>query len=286
MSRGLFRMCPVLLVLLMPVATVQAHVDVQPDGQLAATSRGALRINLALRERFDYHLTTRAQRDSQQLLKQLKHDLARHLPPRAQQQALSLFGRYRGYCAALAELRPLGEEADIAARLQLARQLRADYFSPVEIAAWFGEADRYDFYSLARRTLLAGPATDRQALQLRLVTVEGMLPIESRRLRQASLHHLNVMRSEQTLRQNGAGSQEIDRWRQQHLGAPAAMRLAQLDREQQDWQQRLSRYQQARRVLSATIGVASAGYQVQLDALRASMFSPPEQLRLAVLTGE
>ena len=81
----------------------------------------------------------------------------------------------------------------------------------------------------------------------------------------------------QQLRAQGAGDHEVYRLRAAALSPEAASRLADVDRDEADWQRRIAQYQAGRRQLPAVAGGDEGN---ALQALRASLFTPEEQRRL------
>lgn len=208
----------------------------------------------------------------------LKHRLAalvgEHFAPALATRALALAHRYVDYRVALGELRPPADESDPQAlRTVLAerQKLRLQYFDGDECDALFAQDLALDEYTLARldierdSTLTAGQK--KRALQ----EAAQRLDPSVRAQRADAVAHEGV--AQQTAAFNAQGVDERTRHAQRSAdyGPQAALRLAQLDRENSDWNSRLDQYQQA---------LAHAQDAASLEPLRSRLFSSEEQLRV------
>ena len=95
--------------------------------------------------------------------------------------------------------------------------------------------------------------------------------------REAPTRVLRLEDEVQRRRAQGAGDNDIYQLRAATLSPAAADRLADLDREQADWQRRIAEYQQQRHQLQARATPPSAA---ELQQLRDAGFTPLEQKRL------
>jgi lipase chaperone LimK len=91
--------------------------------------------------------------------------------------------------------------------------------------------------------------------------------------REAPTRVIRTEESVQKMRAQGASDDEVYRVRAAAFSPEGASRLAQLDREEADWKQRMAAYQAAR----ATLQPGADALQQQL---RARYFSEEEQRRL------
>eukprot|EP01034_Spumella_vulgaris_P022448 gene22446-28573_t len=175
----------------------------------------------------------------------------------------------------------LPSTADMAAgaraRLAAMQQLRPQYFTPQQIAGLFGGADAQAADTIARLELAADRSLSETERKARTAALDGQLPPALREQRAAPARVLRLEESVQQLRAQGAGDNEIYRLRSAALSPEAASRLAEVDRENADWQRRIALYQAARRQLAA----ATAGDSpARAQALRDAYFKPEEQRRL------
>ncbi len=190
-------------------------------------------------------------------------------PPELQARALSLFDRYVAYQEAL----EFAGDGDIRKSTSLRRfvevrdQLRANYFTPEEIAGLWAIEDRNDGY--LQRVLAVQENRDlspeERAAELRAAE-EASFPPQEVAARRESVAHLDIEKQTQDFEARHASAEERMAARTEAHGAEAAQRLAQLDERRQDWDDRLSRYAQAP--------------EAQREALAAQLFNESERLRL------
>lgn len=253
----------------------------RPDGAVAQRVDGGLRIDLPLRERFDYYQSLNGEVTPAVIRQLVVLDLSQSLSEPALAQALDLFDRYRGYAAAVAAMPRTPPETGQAGRLHVMRSLRAVYFSPQEVLAWFRVEDSSLFFGLARQALEQEADLGMEQKRERLRQLSSRLSPDHLRQRKAWLQHLALARAERRLLEDGAQPAAVARLRGLRVGSAAAGRLAQLEQERYAWQLQLAAY---RKALRAMPGVASGQRDRRERLLCRSMFSEQECLRLVVLS--
>ena len=169
-----------------------------------------------------------------------------HFPAALATRALALAERYVDYRVALGSLRAPQDPTDPHAlryALEARHKVRLQFFDDAEYDALFAREADLDRYTLARleieRNTQLSPEQRAQALQ----AADNELSAERRAERSAATQHMTA----------------------------AAQAMAQLDREEQHWNQRLDQYSQAR---------AQQGEGPGLQQLRQQLFSPEEQQRI------
>jgi lipase chaperone LimK len=155
------------------------------------------------------------------------------------------------------------------------RELRSNYFSDEEIAGLFGAGDAYDQDAIARLEIAADTGLTAPQRQQQLAALDAALSPAARADREAPAAVLRLEESVSAARAQGADDNEIYRLRSAALSPAAASRLAEVDREEGEWQRRIAAYQAQRRQLQQQ----SAG-EAALQQLRDSGFSTAEQKRL------
>ena len=158
-------------------------------------------------------------------------------------------------------------------RLAALATLRARFFNRQEIAAVFGREDAANQEALARLRIREDVTLTPQQKQERLAALEASLSPAERAAREAPLKIGRMQEEVERMRAAGADDDAIFRMRAEAFGADAAGRLAEVDREEAAWKQRIAAYLAQRRGLQDEAAVA---------ALRSRMFSEEEQRRLAV----
>lgn len=208
----------------------------------------------------------------------LKQKLAglvgRHFPPDLATRALALAERYVDYRVALGRLRApqdLGDPAALRQALTAREAVRRRFFDAEEAQALFAREAALDRYTLARLEIAHNGALSAEQRAQALREAEAELPADQRAARQAATSHMAV--AEQTAAFDTQGTDERSRHaaRSALYGDNAAHALAQLDRQEQHWQQRLDQYAHAR---------GTQPEPATLDRLRQQLFTPDEQLRL------
>ena len=197
-----------------------------------------------------------------------------HFPAALATRALALAERYVDYRVALGSLRAPQDLTDPRAlrdALEARHKVRLQFFDDAEYDALFAREADLDRYTLARleieRNTQLSPEQRAQALQ----AADNELSTERRAERSAATAHMAA--AAQTAAFNASNTDERSRYatRSAQYGPAAAQAMAQLDRDEQHWNQRLDQYSQAR---------TQQGEGPGLQQLRQQLFSPEEQQRI------
>jgi lipase chaperone LimK len=258
----------------------RANADTQPDGAARADANDRLQVNAELAYLFDYYLAGLGQRPLEAIRADIIRELDKRLRPAPAAQARRLLDAYLAYKRALVDLeRDLPPSTDPAQsarqRLAAVQQLRNAYFSNEESAGLFGASDAYDLDAIARLDINSDASLSDAQRQQRLAALDARLPPKLREDREAPTRIIKLEAAVSQARAQGADDNEIYRLRATALSPSAAARLADVDREEADWQRRISAYQTQRRQLQQSASDAGA-----LQQLREAGFTPDEQKRL------
>lgn len=278
-------------------AFVPSMLGTRPDGAARVDASNLLIVNAELAYLFDYYLAGLGERPLEAIRAEILRELARRLPPAANAEAQRLLDAYLAYKRALADVEhglqqaPASPAAVTASadandatrraaqrarqRLTAMQQLRHNYFSEQEIAGLFSASDAYDLDAIARLELAAENTLSADQRQRQLSALDARLPVEARAERDAPAAVIRLEDTVAKARAQGADDNDIYRLRAATLSSSAADRLAEVDREQADWQRRISTYQTQRQQL-----LQSASSQAALQQLRDAGFTPAEQKRL------
>jgi lipase chaperone LimK len=259
-------------------AFVRSMEGTRPDGDIRQDAAGQLVIDAELGHLFDYYLAGLGEKDLNAIRMEIERELARRLAAPAAARAKRLLASYLDYKRALAGVeKALPPEADLAkaarARRDAMHRLRPAYFSAQEIAGLFGFGDAYDADALERLDVAQDKTLDAAQKAQRLAALDKKLPAQLREGREAPARVVNTEAAVQQLRKQGAGDDEVYRLRAAAFSPEAAGRLADLDREEADWQRRIALYL-AQRSNSGAMDAAA------LQQLRDKHFSADEQRRL------
>lgn len=252
---------------------VRSMDGTRPDGEIREDGAGELVVDAELGRLFDYYLAGLGEKDLAAIRMQIERELDARLGKQAAVKAKRLLASYLDYKRALVDVErtqaPGGDLARaVRARMAALRKLRADYFSEAEIAGLFGAQDAYDDDALARLEVSQDKALTAAQLSERLAALDRAAPASVREEREAPARVFRAEEAAQQLRAQGGSEDDVYRMRAAAFSPEAANRLAELDREQADWQRRIASYQAARK---------DGG---DLQKVRDSLFTTEEQKRL------
>jgi len=266
-------------------AFVPSMAGTRPDGKLTQSGHDQLTITPELLYLFDYYLAGLGEQTLEALRAEIRRELERRLSAGAAIEAKRLLDAYLDYKRALVDLqRTLPASSDLLQgarqRLQAMQQLRQQFFSSAEAAALFCASDAYDQDALARMAISADNRLSEAQRQQRLQVLDAALTPAQRNERAAPGRVVNMEQAVAKARAEGAGDNEIYRLRAAAFSPAAAARLAELDRAEADWQQRIASYQAQRTQLLQQAGNHPGNASAALQQLRDAGFSAEEQLRL------
>lgn len=203
------------------------------------------------------------------LMAEMRAKIDKYLPPEWRVRGLGLLERYIDYRNALEALPApdIGDPAGLRRIIDARAGIRSRYFAPEEVEGLFGADEKFDRFSVEKLEIERNAGlTAEQKRQALAKTEETWLTPEQRADRVASVAQLAVGEQTAALEARGASPQERFEERSKQYGYEAAQRLATLDRQEQDWQSRLSRY--------------AAADEATRAKLQAELFTPQEALRL------
>ncbi len=204
--------------------------------------------------------------------------VGQHFPAALATRALALAERYVDYRVALGQLRTPQDLTDPQAlreSLEARHKIRQQFFDGPEHDALFAREADLDRYTLARLEIARNTQLTAEQRAQALRQADSELPEARRAERAATTEHMNA--AAQTAAFNAQNTDERTRHaaRSAQYGETAAHAMAQLDREEQHWQQRLDQYSRAHSQNQAQQGDGAA-----LQQLRQQLFSNEEQQRI------
>ena len=266
----------------------------QVDGEIIIDENKQLVVTEGLRRLFDYFLSAIGEEDEAVIFARVESYIRHHTPEPAASQAVAIFGKYVAYLKALPEIEKRygnlqlqatkNGELDlnaIAQQKQDVASLRQQYFDKTTIEAFFGASDSYDDYSMEMVRINQNEQMSEAQKQAARQDYVSRLPdgaIKTNIMQQANLNEL-MARTEQ-MKAAGASPEALYNMRRELVGAPAAERLAQVDQEDANFDQRFTQYQtQKQRLLNQSANPAEA--QIQIDQLEQQLFNDAERKRLS-----
>jgi lipase chaperone LimK len=264
-------------------AFVRSMEGTRPDGAVSVDIGDQLVVDAELGRLFDYYLARLGETSLAAIRSQIEAELERRLKPAHAREAKRLLGAYLDYRQALVAVEEsLPSSADMLAgvrlRQQAMRQLRANYFTPKESEGLFGAEDSYDNDAVARMEVMSDTSLSEAQQVEKLAILDRQMPPALLAEREAPQKVLKLEEAVLALRATGAGENEVYRLRATTFSPEAAARLAEVDRAEGQWQQRIRRYQEERKWLLADHTAEQAAEPLQ--RLRDAQFLPHEQLRL------
>lgn len=261
-------------------AFVRSMQGTRPDGNVTVAPGDKLVVDAELAHLFDYYLAGLGEKPLAAIRSQIEAELDKRLTPVPAREAKRLLGAYLAYKQALVGAeQALPAQADAAlaarARLQAMRALRGNYFTPEESTGLFGASDAYDDDAVARMAILGDATLDEAQRQAQLAALDQKLSPAQRAARDAPLQVVRLDASVKALLAQGGDENAVYRLRASTFTPAAAARLAELDREESQWQQRVIAYQAQKASLPGGAQDAAAVQQ-----LRDASFTPEEQRRL------
>lgn len=249
------------------------------DGEVRFAADGSVIADAGLRRLFDYFLSTMGETDLAGVRALLRSHLQSRLDPAQTERVLAAFERYVAYQRALMDA-PGAQSTDPAVRLAEARRLRRSLLGEAMAEGFFAEEEALAELSLKRRDIAADPALSAERRRELLDALDREAGYGARA--DAEVAELAARQAED-IERRGLTPAQRHAERSALWGAEAAQRLAALDAEQADWDARVLRYIAARDRILQDPRRVPAQRDLDIVALRARMFTAPEQRRIASL---
>ena len=274
-------------------AFVRSMDGTQVDDQLQQASTDVLIVDAGLRRMFDYYLAATGEKTLPEIRAEIEKELSKKLGPKAAAQAKDLLSRYLDYKLALAEIEknpqlvnPTNAGYDsnkmtsaIKARLAGMQTLRQRYFDQNENTAFFGFDDAYDTDAITRLEIAQDKNLNNVQKQQKLQALDAAMPAALRAEKEAPYQIIRMEENVAKMRAQGASDDDIYRMRAAATTPEAAARLADLDREDTDWKNRIATYQAERNKIISN-GKNDAEQMTALQQIRNQLFDVNEQKRL------
>ncbi len=249
------------------------------DGELAVDPSGRLRLDAGLVRRFDHYLSLIGEFTTVEMRQLLRDDVQREHGDAVAAATLDAFDRYLGLRA---ELSAANLPDDLAMRFAQIQDIRRKWFG-ADSDAMFLQEEAHTAYSLARRAVQQDASLDGRERALRLAELDaGRVPAE----RSAERDATTVLIAEEQSRQFEArGTDAATRAAERSAiwGQEAAHRLAALDRQRAQWDQRIANYVIRRGDILGDARLDPAARQRALSDLLQRSFDSDERRRIESL---
>ena len=263
------------------------------DGEIIIDENKRLVVTEGLRRLFDYFLSALGEEDEATINQRVESYIRHHTPEPAASQAIVIFNQYVNYLKQIKQIEQrygnlqLQATQDgkldlnmLAQRQQDIAKVRQQNFDQATITAFFGSDDTYDDYSISMLTIEQNEqlsTTQKAAARQDYISRMPNNAIKANIEQQANLNEL-ITRTEQ-MKAQGASAEALYNMRSKLVGAAAADRLATVDVEDANFDQRFDQYQAQRQsIVTQTSDNAQA--RVQITQLEQQLFSDAERKRL------
>jgi lipase chaperone LimK len=255
-----------------------------PHGWDKTDANGALMPTPQLRQLFEHYLAALGEETLEQLIARIEWSLSTLQEP-ARSQAMNILGSYLDYKLELGEMEAAAGEVTsmspdaVASQLARIRALRRQWLDAETTQAFFALEEAVDQYQLARMRIRADDSLSAEARERQSQEAEQALPEPVREARQRTRRFSEYQQIQQTLADD---PQALQAWRADAFGAEAAERLAQVEADQQAWEQRWQAYRQAKAELEK-LGLAGPEREAAINRLRQQRFTGAEIYRAEAL---
>ncbi|WP_350657418.1 lipase secretion chaperone [Psychrobacter sp. S1-30-MNA-CIBAN-0213] len=264
------------------------------DGEIIIDENKQLVVTEGLRRLFDYFLSALGEEDEATIFARVESYIHSFVPEPAASQAIVIFNKYVAYLKAIPEIeKSFGNlqlqatqngELDlnmVAQQKQDVAKLRQQYFDTQTITAFFGAEDEYDDYSIAMININQNKLMSDEQKAAAQQDYVSRMPDNMTKVNIEQQANLNALMSRtEQMKVQGATPEALYNMRRELVGAAAAGRLAQLDKEDANFDQRFTQYQtQKQQLLSQNTNSTQA--RVQIEQLKQQLFSDTERKRLA-----
>lgn len=182
------------------IPRTQPELVVQSMTTPITTGLSALDLNQQLRWDFDDLILTH--QETGQTIISLLFALSkqRNLTPDAHHYLMDLFNRYRDYKIALVEIKQMGPNMldqldieDTMAFIEDAHQSQFDYFTQIEIDAFFSHENAYDIQAIERMAILQDSTLSSEQKQMLIAHQISQMDAEEREVYEPSLQVFNIV---------------------------------------------------------------------------------------------
>lgn len=264
-----------------PPPLPESLAGTEPDGELTLDAQGRFVADAGARAFFDYFLAAAGEQPLTALRARIVAAIEARLPPAAAADAIAALDAYLDYRRRARHLVESGDVPDdLGERLALLQRVRRETLGPALADAFFGLEEQTIAADLARREILARRDLDAAERERLLHENEQSLPEAVRAARAETLLPFRLRDDEAALRAAGGSTDEVRALREQTVGAEAAARLEELDREEAQWQARLDAYRAERAAIESDPGLDPEERASRLRALLEAGFAPHERLRV------
>ncbi|TVP54077.1 MAG: hypothetical protein EA349_12410 [Halomonadaceae bacterium] len=264
----------------LPLEDTIKGIDV--DGRIHLDRNGNLVYDRDLRRLLDFFIGLTQSREDEPALKQRisAYMAEQGVPPRVQDDVLAILDDYLDYREASEVFAAQGGE-ELEQAFERLYSLRRNHLGQDVADGFFADEEARVQMALDRQRILGDDSLSDEQRQQALLQLEQQLPEPTRQMREQARTIEEVGRAVAQLREQGASDEEVRALRAQRLGPEAAERFSRVDQQRDQWQQRLSAYQQERARIESTEGLSPQDRAEAISKLREQHFDSEHELRRA-----
>lgn len=259
------------------------------DGAYPTDDQGNLLMSAAIKERFEYFLSTLGEFPLESVLQMVRDDIELSLQSPAKEQALKLFDDYIAYKYSLAELEKSMDAAQdyeindierFRMQLERLRDKRREYLAQDTVDAFFGFDEMYDDFMLARLEIQNSSQLTKQEKLEQIKSLEDSLPEAVKDMRDDSQKVSQAFKVSESMREEGANDEEVFDYNSQQFGQEAAVKLQDLNDQRAAWKSRVENYLKKKSNIEMNENLDFQQQQESIAELREQHFSETEIKRL------
>lgn len=224
--------------------------DTDLPAQFTVDASGNLVVDANIKDLLDYFLLTIGDLPFDQIHDLIAGNMIASLQEPARSQALALLDSYFSYIDAYDQWESSFDKSYVMAndpagmrdRLTELENLRRQHLGDEAYDAFFADLDQTNAAYLDAQLALQQPGLAEQERAAIVEQLKAALPQQVRQAQEAAMTQVNLAQHTQTLRESGATDAEIYQARVAMVGEAAAKRLAQVDEENRQWQDKRSQY--------------------------------------------
>lgn len=259
------------------------------DCPLQVDKQGQLILTIGIRSCFDYFFSSLGEKTEGQLITDINQYLHASLPLAAASYASKLLTQYVAYKHALQKLQPAQQAKTLTPEsyqqiVNSMQDLQRQFFNPAEITAFFSHEMAFNQFNIEQMKIHADKALSVQQKAEKVAALINQLPPALAEGVKPSMQYSELQQLTKEIQDKGGSAAELRAMRESLVGAAAADRLEQVDREEASWQAQVNSYLAQREQIKQS-GMDDISKQQAMTALRERTFSSNED-RLRAQTYE
>jgi lipase chaperone LimK len=269
------------------------------DNALQVDESGHLIISNNIKDLFDYFLSTISEEELATILLRIDEYLSHYLQEPALSESKTVLAQYVEFKYALLTLEQEmsknltqmsqkdkingGYLSFLRKQIDQRNALRELHLDLAVYEAFYEEEQRYDEYTYSKLLVNSNKSLSARERLDKVTEFQNTLPEDVRQsMRETQITDELKIRTEKILA-DGGDQEQVRGLRREMFGDDAVQRFDELDQERAQWNVRTSEYLAQRANILNTQGLAIDKLNLQVDALRASLFDKLEQIRVRSL---